>query len=79
MGVQSEATLPYLVTEVSLKAAPAASIRATEAQAQMPRNASLREQIGSRRLLSYPLFETIRITDMNMRTFQQKEFNNILP
>ena len=31
-GDQSEATLPYLLTEVSLKAAPAASILATEAQ-----------------------------------------------
>jgi hypothetical protein len=44
MGVQSGAALPYLLTEVSLKAAAAASILATEAQAPSPRIASLREQ-----------------------------------
>jgi hypothetical protein len=43
-GGQPGAALPYLLTEVSLKAAPAASIRVTEAQPPSPRNASLREQ-----------------------------------
>jgi len=47
MGGQSEAAFPYLLTEVSLKAAPAASIRVAEAQAPSPRNASLREQKGN--------------------------------
>ena len=42
-GDQSGAALPYPLTEVSLKAAPAASILATEAQAPSPRMASLRE------------------------------------
>ena len=46
MGAESGAALPYLLTEVSLKAAPAASILATEAQAPSPRIASLREQKG---------------------------------
>ena len=46
-GVQSGAALPYLLTEVNLKAAPAASILATEAQAPSPRIASLREQKGN--------------------------------
>ena len=41
--VLSGAALPYILTEVSLKAAPAASILATEAQALSPRMASLRE------------------------------------
>ena len=52
-GVQSGATLPYLLTEASLKATPAASILATEAQAPSPRSASLREQKESRQLLPY--------------------------
>jgi hypothetical protein len=43
-GVQSGAALPYLLTEASLKADPAASILATEAHAPSPRIASLREQ-----------------------------------
>ena len=47
MGAESGAALPYLLMEVSLKAAPAASILATEAQAPSPRIASLREQKGN--------------------------------
>ena len=43
-GVQSGAALPYPLTTVSLKTAPAASILATEAQAPSPRLASIREQ-----------------------------------
>jgi hypothetical protein len=50
---QSGAALPYLVTEVSLKAASAASIH-DEAQAPSPQSNSLREQKGTRQLLPEP-------------------------
>jgi hypothetical protein len=58
-GIKSGAALPYLLTEVSLKAAPAASTLATEAHAPSPRGASLREQKENRPLLPYPLFQPI--------------------
>jgi hypothetical protein len=76
-GVQSGAALPYLLTEASLKAAPAASILATEAHAPSPRSASLREQKENRQLLPYPLFKTIQITHINMQMLQQTEFKRI--
>ena len=43
-GVQSGATLIYILTEASLKASPVVSILATEAQAPSPRIVSLRER-----------------------------------
>ena len=57
-GVQLGAALPYLLTEVSLKAAPAASILATKAHAPSPRSALLREQTRNRQLLPYPFIQT---------------------
>ena len=57
--MKSGAEFPYLLTEVNLKAAPIASIPATEAQAPSPRNDSLREQKGNRQHLPNPIFKEI--------------------
>jgi hypothetical protein len=59
-GDQSGAALSYRLTEVSLKAAPAASIFAMKAQAPSPRIASLREP---KRKLAAPAISLIQ-TDL---------------
>ena len=79
-GVQSGAALPYLLTEVSPKAAHAASILATEAQAPSPRIASLREQKGKP---ADPAMSPIQTNSNNCEDMQkilQKEFKkNSIP
>jgi len=55
---QTGAVLLYLLPEVSLKAAPAASILATEAQTPSPRIASLREPKKKPATLAISLIQT---------------------
>jgi hypothetical protein len=56
-GGSLRATLPYLLMEVSLKAAPAASILETKSHAPSPRSALIREQKGNPQLLPYPFIQ----------------------
>ncbi len=56
--VKSGAAILCLLMEVSLKAAPAASILATEAQAPSPRIVSLREQKGKPAARAMSLIQT---------------------
>ncbi len=58
-GGQSGAALPYLLTEFSLRAAPAASIRATEHKLhRLATHRSARKK-GNRQLVLFPLFKPI--------------------
>ncbi len=68
-GDLSGATLPYLLTEVSLKADLATSILAPEAQAPSPHIASLREPNRNRQHLPNPLSKAIPNARGNMQKF----------
>ncbi len=71
-GGKSRAEIPFLLTEGSLKAVPAAPIRATKAQAPSLRNESLLERNRNRQHLPYPSFKAIQSSRENMQTFLQK-------
>ena len=59
MGGQSGVALPYLLTDVSLKAAPAASIRATEHKLHRLATHRSASKKANRQLLLFPLFKPI--------------------